>query len=211
MPLLGLWRRRLLRRRRRSLAAVSSDYLLRSAIEWAEHMPDTIPPNILAINAISGEHWSSRWWAMRAGNAFGMLAWWYMGAWPGPPPSAPADPERRSDPAPAACISTPSLESYWCGTARLGCRSPRGLQRRPPPILYYHATAGQTVFPAVVALDRYNHTFAFNPTHPEGLFGARQCRVRLEPAAVSLSTPSAPASPSCGPWSPITIVAFRHL
>ena len=44
--------------------------------EWAEHMPDTIPPNILAMEAITGDHWSSRWWANRSANAFGMLAWW---------------------------------------------------------------------------------------------------------------------------------------
>jgi hypothetical protein len=45
--------------------ATSADYA-QVSIEWAEHMPDTIPPNILAINAISGAHWSSRWWANRA-------------------------------------------------------------------------------------------------------------------------------------------------
>lgn len=33
---------------------------------WAEHMPDTIPPNILATMAITGDHWSARWWANRA-------------------------------------------------------------------------------------------------------------------------------------------------
>ena len=33
---------------------------------WAEHMPDTIPPNILAVMNITGDHWSSRWWAHRA-------------------------------------------------------------------------------------------------------------------------------------------------
>jgi hypothetical protein len=33
---------------------------------WAEHMPDVIPPNILAANDITGDHWSSRWWANRA-------------------------------------------------------------------------------------------------------------------------------------------------
>ena len=38
------------------------------SVEWAEHMPDTIPPNILATNGITGEHWSSRWWAHRAGE-----------------------------------------------------------------------------------------------------------------------------------------------
>ena len=46
-------------------AATAQDYA-QVSIEWAEHMPDIIPPNVLAINAISGDHWSSRWWANRA-------------------------------------------------------------------------------------------------------------------------------------------------
>jgi hypothetical protein len=33
---------------------------------WAEHMPDVIPPNLLAKMAISGDHFSSRWWANHA-------------------------------------------------------------------------------------------------------------------------------------------------
>ena len=33
---------------------------------WAEHMPDIIPPNILAVMGVTGDHWSSRWWANRA-------------------------------------------------------------------------------------------------------------------------------------------------
>jgi hypothetical protein len=33
---------------------------------WAEHMPDIIPPNILAVQGVTGDHWSSRWWANRA-------------------------------------------------------------------------------------------------------------------------------------------------
>jgi hypothetical protein len=45
--------------------ATAADYA-QVSIDWAEHMPDTIPPNTLAINAISGDHWSSRWWANRA-------------------------------------------------------------------------------------------------------------------------------------------------
>jgi hypothetical protein len=46
-------------------AATAADYS-QVCIDWAEHMPDTIPPNTLAINAITGDHWSSRWWANRA-------------------------------------------------------------------------------------------------------------------------------------------------
>ena len=44
--------------------ATSADYA-QVSIEWAEHMPDTIPANTLAINAVTGDHWSSRWWANR--------------------------------------------------------------------------------------------------------------------------------------------------
>jgi hypothetical protein len=53
--------------------ATSADYA-QVSIEWAEHMPDTIPPNVLAINAISGDHWSSRWWANRAAQIVSGLA-----------------------------------------------------------------------------------------------------------------------------------------
>jgi hypothetical protein len=46
---------------------VAQDYAVLSAA-WAEHMPDTIPPNILASNDITGDHWSSRWWANKAAD-----------------------------------------------------------------------------------------------------------------------------------------------
>jgi hypothetical protein len=43
-------------------AAVAQDWA-EASFAWAEHMPGTIPPNILATMGISGDHWSSRWWA----------------------------------------------------------------------------------------------------------------------------------------------------
>jgi hypothetical protein len=46
---------------------------------WAEHMPDTIPPNILAQMGISGEHWSARWWANHIDHAFGTLTVFWLG------------------------------------------------------------------------------------------------------------------------------------
>jgi len=52
--------------------ATSADYA-QVSIAWAEYMPDTIPPNILAINAITGDHWSSRWWANRAAAIVSLL------------------------------------------------------------------------------------------------------------------------------------------
>lgn len=36
---------------------------------WAEYMPGTIPPNILAAMNVTGDHWSSRWWANMAAQA----------------------------------------------------------------------------------------------------------------------------------------------
>ena len=45
--------------------ALAFDYAEVSAA-WAEHMPDTIPPNILAFMGVTGDHWSARWWANRA-------------------------------------------------------------------------------------------------------------------------------------------------
>jgi hypothetical protein len=46
-------------------AALAQDYADVTQA-WAEHMPDTIPPNILAVMGITGDHWSSRWWAHQA-------------------------------------------------------------------------------------------------------------------------------------------------
>ena len=67
-------------------AAICTDYGLVTQA-WAEYMPDPIPPNILAVMGVSGDHWSSRWWANYAENAVrdGMFA--------GPPgPMGPAGP-----------------------------------------------------------------------------------------------------------------------
>src|SRR4029077_9866928 len=86
--------------------ATSADYA-QVSIEWAEHLPDVIPPNILAINAISGQHWSSRWWALRAAGAFGALAWMYLGAWPQPgPPTTPLTPTGQPIPPGAMYFDT---------------------------------------------------------------------------------------------------------
>jgi hypothetical protein len=72
--------------------AVCTDYgVLTQA--WAEHMPDTIPPNILAVMDVTGDHWSSRWWANQAhlivendtAEAICELQHYWMGAYPTPP------------------------------------------------------------------------------------------------------------------------------
>jgi hypothetical protein len=56
---------------------------------WAEHMPDTIPPNILAVMGVTGDHWSSRWWANQAVIAFSSIAGLYLGPHPAPPAAMP--------------------------------------------------------------------------------------------------------------------------
>ena len=54
-------------------AATAQDYA-QVCIDWAEHMPDTIPLQTLAINAITGDHWSSRWWANQAALIVGSFS-----------------------------------------------------------------------------------------------------------------------------------------
>jgi hypothetical protein len=70
----------------------AQDYAVLSA-HWAEYMPDTIPPNILAVMGITGEHWSSRWWAHRAGDIvreeIKELCRFFIGAYVSPPSACP--------------------------------------------------------------------------------------------------------------------------
>lgn len=160
-----------------SAAPLSSDYA-QVSIEWAEHMPDTIPPNVLAINAITGDHWSSRWWANRAASAFGMLAWWYQGAWPQPgPPSTPNTPTGQPLP-PGSMYWDTDLGAMlvWNGSTWVNASAPG---KATTSSLYYLSAAGQTVFP-LGTVDRNGKTFAFNQTAPEGLH-AMVNGVRLEP------------------------------
>ena len=164
--------------------ATSADYA-DVAINWAEFMPsgagtDTIPPNILAINGISGDHWSSRWWANRAASAFGMLAWWYMGAWPGPPPSTPNTPTGQPIPPGAMYFDTVlGVMLVWNGSTWAPLA--QGPAKATTSSLYYLSAAGQTVFPLSTA-DLAGHTFAFNQTVTEGL-QAYVNGVRVTPVA----------------------------
>ena len=132
-----------------SSTPLASDYA-QVSVEWAEHMPDTIPPNILAINAITGDHWSSRWWANRAASAFGMLAWWYMGAWPSPgPPTTPNTPTGQPIPPGTMYFDTDlGMMLVWNGSSWVNPFAP---SKAVTASLYYLATAGQTVFPFSVA------------------------------------------------------------
>jgi len=158
-------------------AATAQDYS-QVCIDWAEHMPDTIPPNTLAVNAITGDHWSSRWWANQSANAFGMLAWWYQGAWPHPgPPSTPNT--ATGQPLPPGSMyfdTTLGVMMVWNGSAWVNLATP---EKSVTASLYYLATGGQTAFPLSVP-DRNGRTFTFNQTTPEGV-QVYVNGVRLEP------------------------------
>jgi hypothetical protein len=160
-------------------AATAQDYA-QVAIDWAEHMPDTIPPNTLAINAITGQHWSSRWWASKSANAFGMLAWWYMGAWPQPgPPTTPLT--ATGDPIPVGAMyfdETFQVMMVWNGSTWINTSRPMAASTAS---LYYLSNAAQTVFPLSTP-DRNGKTFTFNQVAAatEGMF-AYVNGVRLEP------------------------------
>ena len=144
--------------------AVASDYA-QVAIEWAEHLPDTIPPNILAINAITGEHWSSRWWANKAASAFGQLAWLYYGAGLNPP---------EGDPSTGGAIPPGAI---WYDTGNNTIMVWNGTMWEPiqgKPIyadtlsLYYLASGGQTDFTLTDA-DMHSKSTTLAPDGSQGV------------------------------------------
>ena len=122
--------------------AVAADYA-QVAIEWAEHMPDTIPPNIMATTGVTGQHWSSRWWAEQAASAMGgMMAYLYLGALPHPPTTSAAG---GTIPVGAIYYDTTQNATYvWNGTGWQPFDTP---QKAATSVLFYNAIAGQTDFP----------------------------------------------------------------
>ena len=143
-------------------AAVAEDWA-NVSIAWAEHMPDTIPPNILATNAITGEHWSSRWWAMKSTAMFGMMAMLYCGASDVPPTET-----LIGDPLTPGCIyfdTNTNTMQVWNGSAWQPFTVP---QKAFTASLYYVANAGQQIFPLSTP-DLYNNIFVINVQDPQGI------------------------------------------
>jgi len=123
-------------------AALAEDWGVVSEA-WAEHMPDPIPPNILAVMGITGNHWSSRWWANKALQAFGGTAFieLYLGAWPVPPTTT-----STGEPIPVGALyyNTTNNQTYvWNGTQWMPIVQPAV---GSVASLAYAATAGQTHF-----------------------------------------------------------------
>jgi hypothetical protein len=127
-------------------------------------MPDTIPPNILAINAITGDHWSSRWWANKAAAAFGgQMAYLYLGPWPTPPVQAPTG---GAIPIGAIYYDTTTKTTYiWDGSTWNPLNTPT---KGATNTLSYIATAGQTAFP-LTTTDVYGKNVTLDPTGAQGI------------------------------------------
>jgi hypothetical protein len=146
--------------------ATASDYA-QVSIEWAEHMPDIIPPNVLAVTGITGDHWSSRWWANRSANAFGMLAWFYQGAWPDPgPPNTPFTPTNDPLPLGAMYFNTDRDEMMvWNGVvwAPFGAPSPAITSS-----LFFPTSAGKTAYPTTAA-DLFGKSYTLKADGSNGI------------------------------------------
>ncbi len=176
--------------------ATAADYA-QVAIEWAEHLPDSIPPNVLAINAITGEHWSSRWWAIRAAGAFGVQAMWYQGAFGDPgPPTTPLTP--TGDPIPPGAMywnTDHNQMMVWDGSSWGAVGVPAAASSSS---LFYEAVDGQTQF-ATTDPDIIGQSFMLRPDGSNGvnvflngirLTFTRDYAVDAPTSTIALSTPA---------------------
>jgi hypothetical protein len=128
---------------------------------WAEHMPDPIPPNILAVMGVTGDHWSSRWWATRAQAAFGSLAELYLGVSDTPPTTT-----QTGQPIPTGAIyynSTLQQPFVWDGQEWRPFYAPTKALTLG---LTYAAVSNQTNF-VLTAPDLAGNTYAISVTNPE--------------------------------------------
>ena len=139
-------------------AALCADYGVVTQA-WAEHMPDTIPPNILAVMAVTGDHWSSRWWANQTnlyGEAIiGAIQGFYLGAFMAPPLT---DSQGKPVKTGALYYNIALGAMYvWTGNSWQPAMGPGPTQTVR---FVYLATAGQTVF---TGPDRDGHALALDP------------------------------------------------
>jgi hypothetical protein len=131
---------------------------------WAEHMPDILPANILATNAVTGDHWSSRWWANQAAQAVGgFLFHFYLGPLPEPPLNlADGSPLQ---PGMIYYDTDTGVMYVFTGSTWVPFSTP---QTATTSSLFYVAAANQTVFPLTVG-DVSGKTAVLDPTKAEGV------------------------------------------
>lgn len=141
-------------------AAVGYDYSVLTQA-WAEHMPDPIPPNILAVMGITGDHWSSRWWANKAEASFGAMTSLYLGALPAPPTSTASGAPIGTG---AIYYDTTLQQTFvWDGTEWVPIWVPG---KSLTVSLAYLATAGQITI-VLTQTDLNGQNYALNQTTPE--------------------------------------------
>ena len=133
----------------------------RASMEWAEHMPGTLPADTVAVMDVTGEHWSARWWANQASAVFGELAAYYQGAHHEPPNLSSA-----GTPLPPGALYF-DLDTnemmVWNGSSWV----PIGVPSRTRTMsLDYKATASQTSFPFATP-DIHNESYLVNSVDPE--------------------------------------------
>jgi hypothetical protein len=147
-----------------TLTAEASENWAEVSMEWAEHMPDTIPGNILATNAVTGDHWSSRWWANQAATAVGgMLYRYYYG-----PSSEPPESQPNGEPIQPGSIYfdvEDNIMYVWNGTHWQPFNTPMPAATNS---LFYSAAANQTAFPLTVT-DLAGRSVTLNPGKQQGI------------------------------------------
>ena len=130
---------------------------------WAEYLEggNPIPSRFFAHTEVTGDHWSSRWWANKAAAAFGQLSELYLGVWPSPPTTT-----STGDPIPIGAIyynSTLSQVFIWNGSEWQPFWAP---SKAYTFSLIYRAAAGQTEFP-LTEPDLKDDIWTMTPGDPE--------------------------------------------
>jgi hypothetical protein len=143
-------------------AALAQDWA-KVAADWAEYMPTVLPEDTLKWMAITGEHWSSRWWANKASNAFGAMVGLYLGAHSVPPTAM-----TTGEPLVYGAIyyDTDAHQMFvWTGAQWEAMWAP---SRAVTASLYYLALGGQTTLDMKTA-DMNGASYTLSASSPEAV------------------------------------------